>query len=187
MAYCRSAARDSNKATNFNVGGTSKRGVESNINHKVPQLNPGASRLTVPWVMQSNRFAYLSFRQIKRVSRALLPAPLRARRTASLGTRALKRRQASRQQHGSELKKFSMGRGVSAVAGLFLMAAPNPATAAPLQSATVSAGAVDATVKPLGAATAAVATVSGTVLQARPAASVTVTLAPAIATEAAWL
>jgi N-acetylmuramoyl-L-alanine amidase len=85
------------------------------------------------------------------------------------------------------LKKYLVGRGMSAVAGLFLMAAANPATAAPLQSPTGSAGAVDATAKPLGAATAAVATVSGTVLQARPAASVSVTLAPAIATEAAWL
>ena len=76
---------------------------------------------------------------------------------------------------------------MSAVAGLFLVAASNPATAAPVQAAAITAGTVDAGAKPLGAATAAVATVTGSVLQARPAASVTVTLAPAIATEAAWL
>ena len=80
-----------------------------------------------------------------------------------------------------------MGRGMSAVAGLFLIATANPATAAPLQAAAATAGTVDANAKPLGAATAAVATVTGSVLQAKPAASVTVTLAPAIATEAAWL
>ena len=74
-----------------------------------------------------------------------------------------------------------MGRGLSVVAGLFLMAATNPAAAAPL-----TAGAVDAAAKPLGA-TAAVATVGGSVIQAAPAASVSVTLAPAIAKEAAWL
>lgn len=79
-----------------------------------------------------------------------------------------------------------MGRGMSAVAGLFLMAAANPATAAPLPSA-VSAGVVDGTAKPLGSATVAVATASGSVLQAQPAASVSMTLVPAIATEASWL
>ena len=73
-----------------------------------------------------------------------------------------------------------MGRGMSAVAGLFLIAAANPATAA------VSAGSVDVAAKPLGAAVA-VATASGSVLQAQPAASVSMTLVPAIATEAAWL
>jgi len=85
------------------------------------------------------------------------------------------------------LKKYLVGRGMSAVAGLFLIAAANPATAAPLPTAAVSAGTVDAAAKPLGAATAAVATVSGSVIQATPAASVSVALAPAIATEAAWL
>jgi N-acetylmuramoyl-L-alanine amidase len=84
------------------------------------------------------------------------------------------------------LKKYLMGRGMSAVAGLFLIAAANPATAAPLPTAAVSAGAVDAAAKPLGV-TVAVATTSGSVLQARPAASVSMTLVPAIATEAAWL
>ena len=73
-----------------------------------------------------------------------------------------------------------MGRGMSAVAGLFLIAAANPATAA------VSAGSVDVAAKPLGAAVA-VATASGSVLQAQPAATVSMTLVPAIATEAAWL
>jgi N-acetylmuramoyl-L-alanine amidase len=85
------------------------------------------------------------------------------------------------------LKKNLVGRGMSAVAGLFLMAAANPATAAPLPAPAVSAGAVDAAAKPLGAATVAVATVSGSILQARPAASVTMSLVPAVATEAAWL
>jgi N-acetylmuramoyl-L-alanine amidase len=85
------------------------------------------------------------------------------------------------------LKKFALGRGLSVAAGLFLIAASNPATAAPMPS---SAGAVDVAAKPLGLlkpATAAVATVSGSVIQAIPAASVSVTLAPAIAKEAAWL
>jgi N-acetylmuramoyl-L-alanine amidase len=85
------------------------------------------------------------------------------------------------------LKKFALGRGLSVVAGLLLIAASNPATAAPLPT---SAGAVDVAAKPLGLlkpATAAVATVSGSVIQATPAATVSVTLAPAIAKEAAWL
>ena len=76
---------------------------------------------------------------------------------------------------------------MSAVAGLFLMAAANPATAASLPVPAVSAGAVDAAAKPLGAATVAVATASGRVLQAQPAASVTMSVVPAVATEAAWL
>ena len=79
-----------------------------------------------------------------------------------------------------------MGRGMSAVAALFLIAAANPAAAAPAAPA-LSAGAVDTSAKPLGAATAAVATVTGSVIQATPAASVSVSLAPAIAKEAAWL
>ncbi|HEU4957775.1 MAG TPA: hypothetical protein VFT40_09150, partial [Sphingomicrobium sp.] len=85
------------------------------------------------------------------------------------------------------MKKFALGRGLSVVAGLFLIAASNPATAAPLPT---SAGAVDVAAKPLGLlkpTTAAVATVSGSVIQATPAAAVSVTLAPAIAKEAAWL
>ena len=85
------------------------------------------------------------------------------------------------------MKKFALGRGLSVVAGLLLIAASNPAPAAPLPT---SAGAVDVAAKPLGLlkpATAAVATVSGSVIQATPAATVSVTLAPEIAKEAAWL
>lgn len=87
-----------------------------------------------------------------------------------------------RQSKESELKKFAFGRGLSVAAGLFL-AASNPATAAPL---TTAAGAVDVAAKPLGT-TSAVATAAGNVIQATPAVSVSVTLAPAIAKEAAWL
>lgn len=90
-----------------------------------------------------------------------------------------------------------MGRGLTAVAGLFLIAASNSATAAPL-----SAGTIDAAARPLGAATqvvrsaasslstattAVVSTVSGGVIQARPATAVTMSLAPSIEREAAWL
>ena len=81
------------------------------------------------------------------------------------------------------MKKFALGRGFAAVAGLFLISASNPATAAPLQA---TAGAVNAAARPVGT-TSAVATVAGSVIQATPAASVSVTLAPAIAREAAWL
>jgi hypothetical protein len=81
------------------------------------------------------------------------------------------------------LKKFALGRGLSVAAGLLLIAASNPATAAPLST---SAGAVHAAAKRLGV-TPAVATVGGSVIQATPAAAVSVTLAPAIAKEAAWL
>ena len=75
-----------------------------------------------------------------------------------------------------------MGRGLTAVAGLFLIAATNPAAAAPL-----AAAAVDTSAKPLGVAAAAVTTATGAVLQARPASSVSVNLTPSIKTEAAWL
>jgi len=90
-----------------------------------------------------------------------------------------------------------VGRGLTAVAGLFLIAASNSATAAPL-----SAGTIDAAARPLGAATqvvrsaasslstattAVVSTVSGGVIQARPATAVTMSLAPSINREAAWL
>jgi spore germination cell wall hydrolase CwlJ-like protein len=86
---------------------------------------------------------------------------------------------------------------LTAVAGLFLIAASNSATAAPL-----SAGVFDATAKPLGAVTqvaraaatslntattAVVSTVSGGIMQARPATAVTMNLAPSIDREAAWL
>ena len=76
-----------------------------------------------------------------------------------------------------------MGRGLTAVAGLFLIAATNPADAA----APLSAAAVDTSAKPLGVAAAAVTTTSGAVLQARPASSVSVNLTPSINKEAAWL
>ena len=93
------------------------------------------------------------------------------------------------------MKKFALGRGLAAVAGLFVLAASNPATAAPLPTSGFSAG---ASVRPLGAltpgvttvanavssaTTAALATVTGGAVQARPAALA----APSIATEAAWL
>ena len=103
-------------------------------------------------------------------------------------------------------------RGASAVMGLFMMAlasseAPAQTVAALDVKAAVSAAEVDTTAKPLGnwtparavaqaARTAtsravpiqrAVATVTGTVMQALPARAVTVSLAPAIAREAAWL
>lgn len=90
-----------------------------------------------------------------------------------------------------------MGRGMSAVAGLFLIAASNSATAAPL-----SAGSIDAAAKPLGAVTqvarsaatslststtAVVSTVSGGIMQTRSATAVTISLTPSIDREAAWL
>jgi spore germination cell wall hydrolase CwlJ-like protein len=86
---------------------------------------------------------------------------------------------------------------MSAVAGLFLIAASNSATAAPL-----SAGSIDAAAKPLGAVTqvarsaatslstattAVVSTVSGGIMQARPATAVAMSLTPSIDREAAWL
>ena len=95
------------------------------------------------------------------------------------------------------MKKFWGSRGLSAAAGLFLIAASNPATAAPL-----SADAVGTAAKPFGGATqavksvasgvgtattAVVSTVSSNVIQARPATSVTVNLIPSIQREAAWL
>lgn len=105
-----------------------------------------------------------------------------------------------RQVKSSELKKFWGGRALSAAAGLFLVAASNPATAAPLQP--VSAGMVDAAAKPFGIiapaakaaanslgtiATATVSTVTGGVLQTRPATTVAVNLTQSVAIEAAWL
>ena len=89
------------------------------------------------------------------------------------------------------MKKFALGRGLAAVAGLFVLAASNPATAAPMPTSGSPA------VRPLGAltpvvttvanavssVTAALATVTGGAVQARPA----TLAAPSIATEAAWL
>ncbi|HEU0283974.1 MAG TPA: cell wall hydrolase [Sphingomicrobium sp.] len=93
------------------------------------------------------------------------------------------------------MKKFALGRGLAAVAGLFVLAASNPATAAPLPTSGFSAG---ASVRPLGALTPVVTTVANAVSSATTAALATVTggavqappaalAAPSIATEAAWL
>jgi hypothetical protein len=87
------------------------------------------------------------------------------------------------------LKKFALGRGLSVAAGLFLIAASNPATAAPLPTSGFPAGtsvqsAVMAAANSVGTvANAVLASVTGGVVQARPAALA----APSIATEAAWL
>ena len=81
------------------------------------------------------------------------------------------------------MKKYALGRGLSVAAGFFLIAGSNPATAAPLPTV---AGALNSAARPIGT-TNAVATVAGSVIQATPAASVSVTLAPVIAKEAAWL
>ena len=87
------------------------------------------------------------------------------------------------------MKKFALGRGLSVAAGLFLIAASNPATAAPLPTSGFLAGTsvrsvvITAANSVSAAANAAVASVTGGVVQARPAALA----APSIATEAAWL
>lgn len=96
-------------------------------------------------------------------------------------------------------------RGVSAAIGLFMLAAGSGANAQSSPALNVSAAvkAVEAetAAKPLGAfqttanalvrpavaTTTAIATTTGTVLQSQPAQSVTVSLLPSIATEAAWL
>lgn len=102
--------------------------------------------------------------------------------------------------------KLLGSRGASAVMGIFMLAAGSSASAQDVASLNVPAAVraldTDATAKPLGAtvqtvsstlmrpavaATTAVTTVTGAVLQAQPAQSVTLKLAPAIATEAAWL
>jgi spore germination cell wall hydrolase CwlJ-like protein len=113
-----------------------------------------------------------------------------------------------RQDKERELKKLLGARGLSAVAGLCIFGLGSSAAAAQAQAGVtnaVAAAQVDLSATPLGkpvqsattvvraAATtatntvAAVATATGNVLQPRPAASVSVTLAPAIAREAAWL
>lgn len=103
-----------------------------------------------------------------------------------------------RQIKESVLKKFWGGRALSAVAGLFLVMAANPAPAAPARAAAISAGAVNSAARPLGTAvvkavarvnavtTAALSTVSGTVVQPRPVAMPLTGMA-AVAREAAWL
>src|SRR5205085_7649569 len=95
-------------------------------------------------------------------------------------------------------------RGASAVMGLLMLAIGSSAAAAAtiatpttaLQTATaVQAGRVDSAQQALGRAAQAVAapvataveTISGSIIQARPAAAVTVSLAPDYAKEASWL
>ena len=85
-----------------------------------------------------------------------------------------------------------MGRGLSAVAGVLLVAMSNVASAAPL-----TAGAIDATAKPFGVAAPAVKAVANTVNTVVGAAVTAVTgrvvqaghvvVPPSIAQEAAWL
>ena len=87
--------------------------------------------------------------------------------------------------------KFLGGRGASAAAAFFLIAMGSSVAAAqpvtPVAQAATTVQAPTAVTAPTTTATSAVATVSGSVIQAAPASSVTVSLAPAIAKEAAWL
>ena len=114
------------------------------------------------------------------------------------------------------MNRFLGNRGASAVAGLLMLAAassgaaatPDAAAAAPVQSSayqTALAVSTGGAVKPgvqvpavgasrgaikvpsVASVTSAVAAVGGSILQAQPAQSVTLTLAPEIAKEAAWL
>ncbi len=75
--------------------------------------------------------------------------------------------------------KLLGGRAAAAVIGLFMLAVGSSAAAQDTQTASLVHRAV--------ASTTAVATSLGTVEQAQPAQSVTVKLAPTVATEAAWL
>ena len=75
--------------------------------------------------------------------------------------------------------KLLGGRAAAAVIGLFMLAVGSSAAAQDTQTASLVHRAV--------ASTTAVATSLGTVTQAQPAQSVTVKLAPSVATEAAWL
>ena len=98
------------------------------------------------------------------------------------------------------MKRLIGRRALGAAMGLFIVVGGAGQAQAQTVSAT-SAGAVDSAARPLGIAQAlksvtaglttttasAVATVSGSVIQARPASSVTVSLAPSVAREAAWL
>lgn len=91
------------------------------------------------------------------------------------------------------MKKFAFGRGLAAVAGLFAIAASNPATAAPASGFSAGANARSVSVLTPAVRTvanrmstvtsAALAAVTGGAVQARPA----VLAPPSIATEAAWL
>ena len=100
--------------------------------------------------------------------------------------------------------KLLGSRGASAVMGIAMLAVGSSAGAQNLSlnvPAAVKALDVDAAARPLGAAqtvastiarpaiaaTTAVATATGNILQAQPAQAVTVKMAPAWATEAAWL
>jgi len=91
------------------------------------------------------------------------------------------------------LKNFLVGRGLSAVASLFLVAAANPASAAPVQAPAVSAAAVVAAPVVRAAVTinrvtsAVAAPVAGNSVQRPPAAPAAVPQAPSVAREAAWL
>jgi spore germination cell wall hydrolase CwlJ-like protein len=102
------------------------------------------------------------------------------------------------------LNRFLGSRGASAVAAFFMLATASSEVQAQASvsydvKAAVKALDVDASSKPFGStqvttavsatlpATPAVATVTGSVVQAQPARSVTVSLAPEIAREAAWL
>jgi hypothetical protein len=95
-----------------------------------------------------------------------------------------------------------VGRSASAVAAFFLVAfGSSIAAAQPVAQAAAVAGEVNATVRPLGTAqaaqvvaatasaatTAAVSAVAGNVIQSTPAATLTASIAPDVAKEAAWL
>jgi len=104
------------------------------------------------------------------------------------------------------LKKLFVGRRATAVAALWLVAlgssvaSAQPAASASRQAA-VTAGQVDAVAQPLGSAqlvqaaaatasaatSAAVSSVAGSMIQSTPAATLTASIAPDVAKEAAWL
>ncbi|HEY1143424.1 MAG TPA: cell wall hydrolase [Sphingomicrobium sp.] len=94
------------------------------------------------------------------------------------------------------MKRFIGRRALGAAMGLFIVAAGAGQAEAQVVS-TTRAGAVDTSAKPLGIAQAlrsvttatatAITSVTGSIIQTQPAASVTVSLAPSIAREAAWL
>lgn len=97
--------------------------------------------------------------------------------------------------------KLLGGRGASAVMGLFMLGLASSATAQDMSALGNVQSAVKASERagstaalgaylnptPAVASTTAIASVSGMIAQSRPAQSVTVRLAPSIATEAAWL
>ena len=95
------------------------------------------------------------------------------------------------------MNRFLGNRGASAVAGLLMLASASSGTAAtPVTGAAAAAQpnayqtalAVPTTARgAVASVSSAIATVTGSILQAQPAQSVTVTLAPQIAKEAAWL